>query len=103
MEEAIKKENILDFIQRNREYLSAHFHVRKIGLFGSFARGEQRPESDIDLVVEFEENTPDLFDLKAELREYFGRRFHREVDVAREKYLKSYARDEIFSEVVYVE
>ncbi len=103
MEEVIEREAILDFIRQNREYLSAHFHIRKIGLFGSFARGEQRPESDIDLVVEFEENTPDLFDLKAELREFFKSFFHCEVDIAREKYLKPYARNRILSEAVYVE
>ena len=94
---------IVAFIRQNREYLETHFHIMKIGLFGSFARGDQKPDSDIDLIVEFEDNTPDLFDLKAELREYFGHRFHREVDVAREKYLKPYARDEILSEAVYVE
>ncbi len=103
MEETVGREAILDFIRRNRGYLAAHFHVRKIGLFGSFARGDQRPESDIDLVVEFEENTPDLYDLKMELREFFGNRFHRRVDVAREKYLKPYARDQVLGEAVYVE
>jgi predicted nucleotidyltransferase len=103
MEEAVKREAILDFIRQNREYLSTHFHVRKIGLFGSFARGEQRPESDIDLIVEFEENTPDLFELKNELREFFGKRFHRKVNVARENYLKPYVRERVLSEVVYSE
>lgn len=103
MEEMVGRDMILEFIRRNRGYLSAHFHIRRIGLFGSFARGDQGPESDIDLVVEFEENTPDLYDLKAELREFFGSFFHREVDVAREKYLKPYARKQILSEAVYVE
>ena len=97
------KDDIVSFIQENRAVLKDRFSVTKNGLFGSFARGDQTPESDIDLIVVFEENTPDLFDLKAELREYFGRRFHREVNVAREKYLKPYARDEILSEAVYVE
>ena len=101
--ETAEKESVLEFIRENREYLLKHFHIRKIGLFGSLSRNEQRPESDIDLVVEFEENTPDLYDLKEELREFFGQRFHREVDVAREKYLKPYARKVILSEAGYVE
>ena len=103
MTEKVEKEAVLNFIRENREFLARHFHIRKIGLFGSFARDEQRPDSDIDLVVEFEENTPDLYDLKEELREFFRSRFHRGVDIAREKYLKPYARKEIMSEAVYVE
>ena len=47
------KQDILNVLYQNRSYLTA-LGVRKIGLFGSFVRGEQRPESDIDLLVEFE-------------------------------------------------
>ena len=96
------KDDIVSFIHENRGVLRDRFSITKIGLFGSFARGDQKLESDIDLIVEFEENTPDLYDLKAELREFFRSNFQREVDVAREKYLKPYARDSILSEVVYI-
>lgn len=37
-------------------------HIRRLSLFGSVARGEQRPDSDVDLLVEFEpDHTPDFF------------------------------------------
>jgi uncharacterized protein len=103
MEDAVRQEVILAFIRLNRGSLAEQFHICKIGLFGSFARNEQKPESDIDLVVEFEENTPDLYDLKEELRTFSNQRFYRGVDVAREKYLKPYVRNQILSEAVYVE
>ena len=47
------KQDILRMLQENRDRLLA-LGVRRIGLFGSFVRGEQHPGSDIDLLVEFE-------------------------------------------------
>jgi uncharacterized protein len=47
------KQDIFSVLQQNRLRLRA-LGVKKIGLFGSFLRGEQRPDSDIDLLVEFE-------------------------------------------------
>jgi len=47
------KLDILNILDEYRDHLRA-LGVRRIGLFGSFVRGEQRPDSDIDLLVEFE-------------------------------------------------
>jgi len=44
------KQDIVSLLEQNRSRLKA-FGVKKIGLFGSFVRGEQRPGSDIDLLV----------------------------------------------------
>ena len=51
----LNKEDILDFLRKNREYLKQNFEVTSISLFGSFARGEQTEESDIDLLVEMKD------------------------------------------------
>ncbi len=47
------KQDIFSVLEENRLRLRA-LGVKKIGLFGSFLRGEQRPDSDIDLLVQFE-------------------------------------------------
>jgi uncharacterized protein len=47
------KQDILNALDQNRSHLRAQ-GVRNIGLFGSFVRGEQCPDSDIDLLVEFD-------------------------------------------------
>ena len=86
----LTKEAIIDFIKTNREHISSNYRVSKIGLIGSYARGEQREESDIDLLVEFEPGTEDLFELKSELKQYFKKYFNRNIDVCREKYIKFY-------------
>ncbi len=51
--------------------------VRRIGVFGSFVRGEERAESDIDILIEFEEGRRSFdtyMDLKFFLEDLFGRK-----------------------------
>jgi hypothetical protein len=74
------KEDLLNFIAEHKDELRRSFGVKKIGLFGSYARGEVSEGSDIDIVVELEK--PDLFYLigiKQTLEEALGRK----VDVIR--------------------
>jgi len=54
MAEAVTtREEILQVIRRNQAQIRG-LGARRIGLFGSFVRGEQRADSDVDLLVEFE-------------------------------------------------
>ena len=76
----MKKEEILEFLNANKKRLAERYGVRKIALFGSYAREEANEESDIDLFVEME---PDLFSmvrLKKELEAEFGKK----VDLVRD-------------------
>ncbi|MBU4445845.1 nucleotidyltransferase domain-containing protein [bacterium] len=57
----MNRENIISFIAQNKTEFEKKFSVRKIGLFGSYARDEAFEDSDIDIVVELEK--PDLFNL----------------------------------------
>ena len=99
----IRKEDIFAFIRQNRHYLKEHFYIKRIGLFGSFVHDVQTEDSDIDIILELEDNTPAIYELKEELRAFFGEEFQRDVDIAREKYLKSYVNAQINNEAVYVE
>ncbi|HAX50219.1 MAG TPA: nucleotidyltransferase domain-containing protein [Ignavibacteria bacterium] len=51
----LNKENIIEFIRKNKTFLHDKYGVLSIGLMGSYARGEQTAESDIDLMVKFKE------------------------------------------------
>lgn len=70
--------------------------VRGVRLSGSFLRGQQKPDSDLDLLVEFESGR-DLFDL-IELKQELESRLHRRVDVLTEKGLSPYIREEVLRE-----
>ncbi len=64
------KDQILLFLAQNKRLLQEKYHIIRIGLFGSYANNEQNIDSDIDLLVEFEDNTQDLYDLKLELKDF---------------------------------
>jgi hypothetical protein len=92
---------ILSFLRDNKDMFQREFHILKLGLFGSYARGDANEESDIDLLIEFDGEV-DIFETKLMIRELIKSKFNKEVDICREKYLKSYAKDKILSEVIYV-
>ena len=98
----LTKTDILQFLGNNKDYLNNQFNIVKIGLFGSFARDEALENSAIDLIIELEENTPDIFELKRDLRQFIKDNLNRDVYICREKYLKPFIKDYIKNEVVYV-
>jgi len=95
------KTEILEFLSQNKKVFRDKFHIVRIGLFGSYAREEQNPDSDIDLLVEFEENTQDLYELKIQLKEFFQIQLGIHVDICREKYIKPRFKNAILKETVY--
>ncbi len=95
------RDQILTFLAQNKKLFSDKYHIVRIGLFGSYARGEQNPSSDLDLLIEFEEDTQDLYELKLQLREFFRMRLGVDVDICREKFIKPRIKDSILKEAVY--
>jgi predicted nucleotidyltransferase len=66
------RERVLTALKENREAIRA-LGVRRLALFGSFARNEATRDSDLDFVVEFERKSFDAYmDLKAFLENLFG-------------------------------
>ncbi|RMD91984.1 MAG: nucleotidyltransferase, partial [Calditrichaeota bacterium] len=86
-------ENILKKLKTLKPKLRARYKVREIGVFGSWARQEQKPGSDIDLLVEFE-NEADLFDLIG-LNLYLEEIFGCSVDVVPRKALRKELEDSV--------
>ena len=77
--------------------LCERYHVRRLAFFGSVLRHDFRPESDLDVLVEFQPGkTPGLgfFGLELELSELFGRK----VDLNTAGCLSPYFRDEVLAE-----
>jgi len=87
LSQKIPNDKLAEFCKRN--------HIRKLSVFGSAVRGQLGPNSDIDLLVEFEENhTPGLFSIVAmeiELAEMLGRK----IDMRTPEDLSQYFRDEV--------
>jgi|SRR5450759_297779 len=97
------RDQILTFLSQNKKLFRDRYHIVRLGLFGSYARGDQNIHSDIDLLIEFEENTQDLYDLKLQLKDFFRNKLGIEIDICREKYIKPRIKKSILKETVYVD
>ncbi|WXG47226.1 MAG: nucleotidyltransferase family protein [Candidatus Atabeyarchaeum deiterrae] len=80
--------------------LRERFSIKRIGIFGSYVRGEQRRGSDLDILVDFYE-TIDLFQL-VELEDFLSDELGVKVDLVLRNDLKPRIKDRILGEVVYV-
>ncbi|MFA4902942.1 MAG: nucleotidyltransferase family protein [Desulfobaccales bacterium] len=94
------KQDILMILRQNQVRLKA-LGVSRIGLFGSFVRGEQHPDSDIDLLVEFEVGKK-TFDAFMELSFFLEDILQRKVEVITAESLSPYLGPHILKEVEYV-
>ena len=75
----MNREEVLKKLRENRKKIES-FGVKRIGIFGSFARDEAREDSDIDILVEFEKGKA-TFRNVAELADFLERLFNRKVDL----------------------
>ena len=94
------KSNIMALLKRNQARIRA-FGVKRIGLFGSFAREEQGPDSDLDLLVEFSPGHK-TFDNFMHLSFFLNDLFQRRVELVTQESLSPYIGPHIASEVEYV-
>jgi predicted nucleotidyltransferase len=79
--------------------LRERYQVKRLGIFGSFVRGEQQPDSDLDILVDFEV-APSFFEfmrLENQLQELLGHK----VDLVMTRALKPNIGERILHEVVY--
>lgn len=92
----LSKSEIFRRIEENSERLRS-LGVRGLGLFGSHARGDARPDSDLDFLVEFERKDFDSYmDTKLMLEDLFGT----SVDLVLAEGIKPRLRAAILSEVL---
>lgn len=76
------------------------FQVREIGVFGSIVRGDQTKDSDVDILVEFEENE-DTFDNYMDLKFYLEDLFNQRVDLVIAGAIKTALRKSIAESIKY--
>jgi hypothetical protein len=90
----------LGLLRQHEPELKTQFGVEKIGIFGSFARGEERPDSDIDVLVTFQAGRK-TFDNFMGTKFFLEDLFKRKVDLVTDAALKPLIRDPILQDVVY--
>jgi predicted nucleotidyltransferase len=80
--------------------LHEKYGVSKIGVFGSFSRGEEERDSDIDILVEFDKDI-DIFEY-IDLRDFLSKSLSRKVDLVTKDAIKPLIKDDIMKEVIYI-
>ena len=95
----INKDKVLSILKKELPKLRRLYHVRRIALFGSYARGEQGPKSDIDILVEFDRPVDfvEFMNLEFHLKKLIGVR----VDLVTPDALKPITRPRILKEAIY--
>jgi len=96
---ALNKEDIFKLLKQNKEKLKNH-EVKKIGLFGSVLRGENDNESDVDLLVEFNEGKKN-YDNFIELAFLLEDLLQRKVDLLTIDALNPYMKPKILKEAYF--
>jgi uncharacterized protein len=92
--------NVIDILRSREQEIKERFAVKRIGLFGSYVRGEETKESDIDILVEFEDPTfRNFMNLAFFLEDLFGRR----VDLLTPEGISHRIRPSIEKEVVWAD
>jgi predicted nucleotidyltransferase len=91
------RDQILKTLKEHEEDIR-RFHVRRLGLFGSYARGENTETSDLDFVVEFDQKT---FDAYMDLKFYLEGLFRQRVDLVLANTIKPLLRPQILADTIY--
>jgi predicted nucleotidyltransferase len=92
------KTTILNFLKTHKSELSVRYGVRKIALFGSYAREDADDHSDIDILVDM----PSSFDAFFGLKHYLEKHLHKTIDLGMEHKLRTFIKDQIKDEIIYV-
>ncbi|PIP17268.1 MAG: nucleotidyltransferase [Candidatus Portnoybacteria bacterium CG23_combo_of_CG06-09_8_20_14_all_37_13] len=96
----MKNSQVKRIIQENKSIIEEQFGVKNIGIFGSYVRGEQNKDSDIDILVEFAK--PISFFSFLALEEYLKKQLGTPVDLVTKNALKPIIGRQILKEVSYL-
>lgn len=90
--------DIQNILSHHEKVLKKKYQINAIGIFGSFARGEQNETSDVDLLVVFDE-VPDLLKF-VNLERYLEDLLELKVDLVRKQAIRKELKQQIMSEVI---
>jgi len=98
----ITLEDITTILKKKKAEMQKKYKVRDIGIFGSYVRSEQKTISDVDILVEFnEEDIPGLYKF-IELEKFIEQIIKKKVDLVRRGAIREELKDLILKEVIYI-
>ena len=98
----MNKNEIIDYLQKQQPYFYANFGIRFVGLFGSFSRGDETKNSDIDILYKIDKDKKlsmfKYLKIASQLEDFF----HKKIDLVREETLKPTVKKYIDRDLIYV-
>ena len=93
---------IKSVLSKHKEGLMKQYRIKEIGIFGSVVRGEQKETSDVDILVEFEEDAKLSLLEFVNMENYLGDLLGMKVDLVEKPALKPRIGKIILKEVIYL-
>ncbi len=96
----LKQKELLDYLKTYKALKKDEYNIKRLGIFGSYARDEANENSDIDIVVDFEKSTMfGLVAIKEDIEEYF--KSHVDIVQIRDK-MNTLLKSRIQRDAIYV-
>jgi hypothetical protein len=96
------RDEVLQILANQKSLLLATYRITRLGIFGSYARGEQTEASDVDILVDYSDSQPPTLPKLIELRDDLSQLLALKVDIVTPNGLKARIRDRVLSEVIYL-
>ena len=94
------RQEIIESLKNLRKEAASNYNAEIVGIFGSYARKEPREDSDLDILVRFNDKAS-LLDLSG-LTDYLGDKLNIKVDVLSERAIRKEIKAKILAETVYL-
>lgn len=98
----LELEKIINILKKHKEELRKKYHLKEIGIFSSYVRGEQSSKSDIDILVEFEEDAKIGLLEFIKMENYLSDLLGIKVDLVEKRALKPRIGKYILKEVIFI-
>jgi predicted nucleotidyltransferase len=98
----VTKNAILKFLKEKKEEFKKTFSIEKIGLYGSYSRGDQTPDSDIDIVYVLGDGNKFGYFEYLELDEMLSGYFKKKVELVNYKYMNPLIKHKAEKDIIYV-
>ncbi|MBI5100868.1 MAG: nucleotidyltransferase family protein [Nitrospirae bacterium] len=92
--------NAIEILKSHEEMIKQKYGVKKIGIFGSFARGEEKEDSDIDVLVDFNEGAK-TFDHFMDLKFFLEDLFRKKIDLVTVTAVRPQLKEGILRDITY--
>ena len=98
MADSVTRDTILQFLREQQNFMHTEFGIKRVALFGSYARNEQTSESDIDLLFDTDDYT---FETRCKLKHFLEDKFGKKIDIVYLSAMKTFIKRTIEPELIY--